>query len=255
MFHERSGAHLLPPEPHFRWRGGELTRLEAFSDAVFAFAVTLLVVSLEVPHTFDELIIAMKGFAAFAICFATLVQVWYYHFIYSRRYGLQTIYTIILNAGLLFVVLFYVYPLKFLFTLVIGGITGATVPQEQMNRMITSQHQVPVLMVIYSAGVIAVFVLFALLYRYAWQKRTELELNEYEALTTRNSVIHFCGFAGVAVVVAAVAVLVPEKYAGMAGLLFSLNGVWGWIAGSMLGKQERLALERMKAHSSSAPSK
>ena len=77
MFHERTGAHLVPPEPHFRWRGGEITRLEGFTDAVFAFAVTLLVVSLEVPHTFAELVVAMKGFAAFAICFTMLVQVWY----------------------------------------------------------------------------------------------------------------------------------------------------------------------------------
>jgi uncharacterized membrane protein len=252
MFHERSGAHLVPPEPHFRWRGGEITRLEAFSDAVFAFAVTLLVVSLEVPHTFEELMVAMKGFVAFAICFATLVQVWYYHYIFSRRYGLQTIYTIILNATLLFVVLFYVYPLKFLFTLVVGGLTGLTIPQEQLSRMITSQHQVPVLMVIYSAGVIAVFVLFALLYRYAYQKRMELELNEYEALSTRNAVIHFSGFAGVAVIVAVVAMLVPERYAGSAGLLFCLNGVWGWVAGSMLGKRERAALERAQKQAASA---
>jgi hypothetical protein len=53
MFHERTGAHLVPPEPHFRWRGGEITRLESFTDAVFslchnfAFAITLLVVSLK----------------------------------------------------------------------------------------------------------------------------------------------------------------------------------------------------------------
>jgi len=247
MFHERIGTQLVPPEPHFRWRGGEITRLEGFSDAVFAFAVTLLVVSLEVPHTFEELMFVMKGFVAFAICFATLIQVWYYHYIYSRRYGLQTAYTVILNAILLFVVLFYVYPLKFLFTLVIGGMTGRTVPREQLDRMVTSQHQVPLLMVIYSAGAMAVFVLFALLYHYAYQKRKELELNEYEALSTRNNIIHHAGFAGVAVIVAVVAVLVPEKYAGTAGLLFTLNGVWGWVAGSMLGKQERLAVERMKA--------
>jgi hypothetical protein len=159
MFHERTGAHLVPPEPHFRWRGGEITRLEGFTDAVFAFAVTLLVVSLEVPHTFEELLVAMKGFFAFAICFAILTQVWFFHYKFSRRYGLQTLYTIVLNAALIFVVLFYVYPLKFLFTLAVGGLSGGrTVPIEQLNHMVTTSHQLSMLWLIYSAGVIAVYV-------------------------------------------------------------------------------------------------
>ncbi len=248
MFHDRTGAHLVPPEPHFRWRGGEITRLEGFTDAVFAFAVTLLVVSLEVPRTFEELLVAMKGFFAFAICFAILTQVWYFHYKFSRRYGLQTVYTIVLNAALIFVVLFYVYPLKFLFTLAIGGLSGGrTVPVSQLNRMVTTSHELLLLWLIYSAGVIAVYGLFALLYQYAYRMRVALELNEYEILSTRNAIIHFTGLSAVGVIVAIAALTLPAKHVGYAGFLFCLNAVWGWIAGSVLGKQERLALERMKA--------
>jgi uncharacterized membrane protein len=250
MFHERTGAHLVPPEPNFRWRGGEITRLEGFTDAVFAFAVTLLVVSLEVPRTFEELLMAMKGFFAFAICFAILTQVWYFHYKFSRRYGLQTVYTIVLNAALIFVVLFYVYPLKFLFTLAVGGMSGGrTVPASQLNRMVTNSHELLQLWLIYSAGVIAVYGLFALLYQYAYRKRRELELNEYEILSTRNAIIHFAGLAGVGVIVAIAALVLPAAYVGYAGFLFCLNGIWGWLAGSVMRKQQRLVLERMKARS------
>lgn len=52
----------------------------------------------------------MKGFVPFAMCFFLLVQVWHSHYIYSRRYGLQTPYCVLLNSALLFVVLFYVIP-------------------------------------------------------------------------------------------------------------------------------------------------
>ena len=251
MFHERTGAHLVPPEPHFRWRGGEITRLEGFTDAVFAFAVTLLVVSLEVPHTFEELLVAMKGFFAFAICFAILTQVWFFHYKFSRRYGLQTLYTIVLNAALIFVVLFYVYPLKFLFTLAVGGLSGGrTVPIEQLNHMVTTSHQLSMLWLIYSAGVIAVYGLFALLYHYAYRKRGALELNEYEILSTRNAIIHFAGLSAVGVIVAIAALTLPTEHVGYAGFLFCLNAVWGWVAGSIMGKQQRLVLERTKAGSS-----
>src|SRR5260221_7917282 len=110
----------LLAEKNFRWRGHEISRIEGFSDAVFGFAVTLLVVSLEVPKTFNELKEAMLGFPAFGICFTLLLLVWRTHVHFFRRYGLQTASASALNAALLFLVLFYVYPLKFLFTMIVG---------------------------------------------------------------------------------------------------------------------------------------
>ena len=67
----------------------EITRLEAFSDAVFAFALTLLVVSLEVPHTYAELIHLIRGFLPFACCFALLVWIWYEHSAFFSTYPLH----------------------------------------------------------------------------------------------------------------------------------------------------------------------
>src|SRR4051794_24633370 len=119
----------------FRMRGREVTRIESFSDAVFGFAVTLLVVSLEVPKTFDQLIETMRGFLAFAACFAILAMIWNHHYKFCRRYGLDDPFVRFLTMVLLFIVLLYVYPLKFLFNLFInGGILGMNLGASAMTR-------------------------------------------------------------------------------------------------------------------------
>jgi uncharacterized membrane protein len=240
--------HVIPGEKHFRWRGGEITRLEAFTDAVFAFAVTLLVVSLEVPRNFSELASAMKGFLAFAICFGILVQVWYQHYIFSRRYGLQTFYTVVLNSILLFFVLFYVYPLKFLFSLVVGILSGGALAIHPIEETIQAS-QIPTLMVIYSLGFSAVAAVYWLLYRYAYGLRNDLGLNEYETLRTRHEKNHQLAMVALGLIVSVTALLLPVNLAGLAGYLYCLIGVYYWLAEWSLGKEEKRALERMRAQS------
>jgi Endosomal/lysosomal potassium channel TMEM175 len=125
----------------FRMRGREVTRLESFADAVFAFALTLLIVSLEVPKSFADLINTMRGFPAFAVCFVMLATIWNTHYKFSRRFGLDDRTTRFLTCILLFIVLFYVYPLKFLFTLGIndmifgGSDTGPRISQRQVSML------------------------------------------------------------------------------------------------------------------------
>jgi hypothetical protein len=89
-------------------RRTETSRLEGFSDAVFAFALTLLVVSLEVPRSYDDLVHTLRSFIAFAVSFAALIWIWYLHREFFRLFGLSDGPMIVLNSILLFVVLLYV---------------------------------------------------------------------------------------------------------------------------------------------------
>jgi uncharacterized membrane protein len=93
------------------------SRLEGFSDAVFAFAATLLVVSLEVPETFSVLKEQLFGYIPFSISFLVLILVWKIHYNYFRRIDKLDNWIIALNMLMTFTMLFFVYPLKFLINL------------------------------------------------------------------------------------------------------------------------------------------
>src|ERR1700733_3653621 len=99
----KKATGLYNKKSPIEWRSHEPSRLETFSDAVFAFAVTLIIVSLEVPKTFTELFETMKGTVSFAACFAALFQIWNQQNIFFRRYGLNDGLTVALNGMLLFV--------------------------------------------------------------------------------------------------------------------------------------------------------
>lgn len=58
----------------FLERGASVTRVEAFVDAAFAFAVTLLVISLDsIPSSISSMVEALKGVPAFAASFAQIM--------------------------------------------------------------------------------------------------------------------------------------------------------------------------------------
>ncbi len=60
-----------------RKRGIEMTRTETFVDAAFAFAVTLLVVSIDsIPESVAELLRALAAVPAFAASFAIIGLFW-----------------------------------------------------------------------------------------------------------------------------------------------------------------------------------
>ncbi len=233
----------------FRWRGHEISRIEGLSDAVFAFAITLLVVSLEVPKTFTELAATMHGFGAFLISFLLLFAVWFNQYKFFRRYGLQDTATVVLNAALLFVVLFYVYPLKFLFSFLVDRFTGGhgevRLPNGNVVAMIESHEQMASLMTIFSLGYLAVFAVFVLLFWHAYRKREALELNELEQFDTRESIQESALNCGVAIVSLLIVFLGGPARAGLAGMAYLLTAVVNTLNGMIMGKRRRKLEEQL----------
>ena len=181
----------------FRWRGDGVSRIEGLSDAVFGFALTLLVVSLEVPTTFDSLAAMMVGLPAFAITFTLLILIWFAHYRFFRRYGLEDSRTIVLNVVLLFVVLFYIYPLKFLFQTILGmtmGLVGWKLdiawlaPIGRSSLAAIRPTQWPAMMCIYAFGWSLLYGVFALMHAHALSRRADLGLDPIEVLITRYTI-------------------------------------------------------------------
>lgn len=178
-------------ETDFRLRGLENTRIESLSDGVFALAIALLLISSDFPETFADLKVFMEDFIPFGGAITLLVLVWYQHYLFFIRYGLKDGRIVAVNTFLLFLILFYVYPLKFLFKILYQIYRNLfTGDSEAMNELFTVTipgNETPQLMVIYGIGAASVFLTLALMYYMAWKRRDELELNPEERHATRTS--------------------------------------------------------------------
>ena len=169
-------------------RGKEVSRVEGFSDAVFGFTLTLLVVSVDVPASFADLRNILVGFPAFAVTFAVICWVWYEHHLFFRRYDLEDGFTVFVNCVLLFIVVFYAYPLKFVFTRLITGTLlgyGPTI----MDGM--TQADSRLLMLVYSSGFVLLFGTFVALHWNAWRQRERLALDTMELFDARAGITFF----------------------------------------------------------------
>jgi len=201
-------------------RNNEIQRIETFSDGVFAFAVTLLIVSLEVPHSFDELIKTMRGFFGFGISFFLLVFIWQEQHRFFRMYGMDDGGTLNLNIALLFLVLFYVYPLKFLFSLSFGDmIYGAG-----KSPFTITAAQVPALMAIYALGFVAIYFLFFLMYFRARKKSALLGMTPVERFDCGSTMYRMIIMVSVGICSLLTALFLTVGFSGLAGFVYFL--IW-----------------------------
>lgn len=229
----------LPPAPrfldrHFRWRGASVSRLESFTDAVFAIVLALLFLRAVPPETFADLGAAMKALVPFAATFTIVAYLWVEHWLFSRRYDLQDGVTTLLNLVLLFLLLFYTYPMKFLFTLLSVRVLGPIGKQTWQTMMEghTGDFETVRLFVIYGVGYGAIWLVLALLYLRAHRLRDQLALNAVESFLTRSAVTQCLIQAGVALISVAIALCcgiawgIPGWVYFAIGPLMAVHGTW-----------------------------
>lgn len=167
-------------------RGREVTRIEAFVDAAFAFAVTLLVISFNaLPDSAGALIDALKGVPAFAASFSLLAMLWWSHADWSRRYGLDDGRSVLLSLLLVFLVLVYVFPLRIIFSMLFWWISDGWLPS---SVIISSARDLQVMFTAYAVAWTTLGCVTVALYRHAWKMRDTLALDRDERIALRGAI-------------------------------------------------------------------
>jgi len=227
-----TAAKHLDHDPEFEWRGQNVTRIENLSDIVFALALGMLLLTGSPPQTFSELLAFLQGIIPVTAGFVILLLIWNSHFVFFRRYGLADNKVVFLNSGLLLVVLFLAYPLRFifdsLFLFIIASITGdfAQLDASEMSYQ-TSAYGVA----IFNLGYAVLFFILSLMYGHALAKADLIGLDSDERILTKRSIWMMRTQVIIALVTVACAYFTP--LGAFAGGLLALN----WPVGGYIDKR------------------
>lgn len=206
-------------------RGQNMTRLETFTDAAFAFAAALLAISIdEVPESYPELIEALKDAPAFAASFAILLLFWRAHQTWSDRYGLEDLPSVLLTFGLILVVMIYVYPLKIMFGAAFNAISAGWLPS---SFALETQDQFRVVLTVYGIGFFMLSGLISALYLHAWRRRTELVMHPRETFDTAAEILAWLIVALFGLLSVALAWLLPDRHVPIAAWIYCALIVYG----------------------------
>ncbi len=213
----------LEKSGHFYHRGKDTTRLEAFVDAAFAFALTLLVISFDaVPASFDELVIALRAVPAFLFAFCVIAMFWIAHRNWSIRFGLDTTFSTLVSLALIFVLLVYVYPLRAMATAAMSALTNGWLPSEFYIDHVSKARG---LFAIYGVGFFVSNLCIVTLNLHALRHASSLALTPQEQLLTRYEILAWSIVGATGLVSLALALTLPDRLVGFAGWSYMLLAV------------------------------
>lgn len=182
-------------------------RIEALSDAIFAFAATLMVVTFDLGDNLSAFEIKLPQFLSFAISFFALILIWKMHYNFFRRSSYMDDMLIALNSIFLFVVLYFVFPLK--------SLVGSAFQETSVGV-----NGVAHIFEMYGMGFILLFVCISLMYLRVYLKSSG---PEKEIILLEKSG-HFGAFAIVGIISVLFAVLRIGVQTGVPGFIYFLIG-------------------------------
>lgn len=148
-----------------RFRPAETQRLDAFVDAAFAFAVSLLIIAGGEPlRSFDDLVEALRRIPAFAAGFALIILFWLAHRAWASLGARRDSRATLLSVAIVFSVLVFVFPLRLLTETALHFMSGGRLPG---GGLIDSFGQLGWTYAIYGFGFSILSVLYVLLFRHA----------------------------------------------------------------------------------------
>ncbi len=218
----------------FRYRGLSSSRLENLTDAVFGFSITLLVISSQVPTTYIELQASMYSFIGFIFCTMLLLGLWNNHSNFFLYYGLHDKTTKALNALFIFMLLFYIYPLKYLFSY-IGTAIYATLKRNlgdnsealkvawrDLAAADLNVLQWKDLIIRFGLGLLLIYLILVLMHLNANKKADELELSDKERYITKTFIHEYLLLMSVCVLSILIVLFFGGRAAGYAGGAYTL---------------------------------
>lgn len=202
----------LERDPRLLYRGEVASRLDNLTDAVFGIAITLLIFNQVNPNSFADLLSFTKTLPAFLISIVFVLLIWREHQRFSVVYSLEDGRIAFYNTLFIALVIFYVYPLRFLSLFLTNLFFDTHI------AVSISGAQVPSLMIYYGLAAFALYFLLFLFYLRAYRTKEILVLSDYELFYTRFQLIKMVVMFSVPLLSVAMALLL-QHYSVLAASL------------------------------------
>ena len=210
-------------ENGFIIRGENMTRVETFVDAAFAFALTMLVISLdEIPKSPTELLVASRDLPAFLASGLQVGFIWHQHSQWSRRFGLQDKATTFLSLALVMLVLVFIYPLKLVFMGLFAWLSDGYL-SPGLGSM--SLQDLTDLFVYFAIGFVCLAGIFIGFYRNTLKHADYLHLTPFEAHECHTEIGAWTILLLVAILSGILAKTLPGSWAIAAGFTYILLSI------------------------------